>query len=101
MGFKINRMNHAWRTASARAVWCVHDTKIAHADPWILNMLIEKKEASFAKLTVTQVKDHNFFMKTNLKEAIEESGLNMTNKPLSQATETLFKVDTNSKPLDK
>ena len=97
--------------------WYVDDTKISHADPSVVTMIIGKLEAKFGKMTVTRGPEHVFLgmsitynkqertatitMKDYLAEAINESRLSITRAAPTPANKNLFDVDEASPPLTK
>jgi len=96
--------------------WYVDDNKISHIDPGVVTMIINKIEERFGKMTVTRGKEHVFLgmkirytnvgtavvtMKDYLKEAIQESGMDITRVAATPARKNLFEVDELSKPLGK
>jgi hypothetical protein len=96
--------------------WYVDDNKISHADPQVVNKVIENIEERFGKMTITRGKEHVFLgmnirytgsgtavitMKDYLKEAIQESGMKITRIASSPANKTLFDVDDGADLLEK
>jgi len=96
--------------------WYVDDNKVSHVDPGVVTMIIEKIEERFGKMTVTRGKEHTFLgmkirytdvgtavvtMKEYLKEAIQESGMDITRVAATPARKNLFDVDEKSKTLGK
>ena len=96
--------------------WYVDDTKISHEDPKVVSMIIDKPKERFDKMTVTRGKEHSFLgmnikyteqrtteisMKCYLKEAIEESKMDIMGTANTPATQTLFEVDDASPLLNK
>jgi hypothetical protein len=93
----------------------VDDTKISHADPEVVTMIIDQLESTFGKMTMTRGSSHIFlgmyieFNKTErtakiimgdyLKEAIIESGLNIEKAASTPANKNLFEIDEKSTPL--
>jgi hypothetical protein len=95
----------------------VDDTKISHVDPAVVTRIIEKiEERRFGKMTVVRGKENVFLgmkircndngtatiiMKDYLKEAMEESGLDIVREAATPATRELFEVDPNAESLPR
>jgi Reverse transcriptase (RNA-dependent DNA polymerase) len=91
--------------------WFVDDTKISHVKPTVVTRVINMLEKRFGKMTVTRGRNHKFLgmditylgngtasihMPSYIREAIDESGLDVTKSALSPCANTLFNVDPNS-----
>jgi hypothetical protein len=95
--------------------WYIDDTKISHEDPTVVSMIIDQLEAKFGKMTVVQGDEHVFLgmnirynrtartatitMKDYLREAIEESGLDITRTAITPAGKDLFEISDTAEPL--
>jgi hypothetical protein len=120
MGFVINPYdpcvaNCIIEGSQCTISWYVDDTKISHVNPNIVTMIIEKMEQQFGKMTVTRGDEHIFLgmhikydkraktatitMKEYLKEAIDESGMDIQRVAATPARKTLFDVDESATPL--
>jgi hypothetical protein len=92
-------------------VWFVDDNKISHLDHNVVTRIIESIEGKFGKMSVTRGKKHVFLgmdiqftenrtveiqMVDYLKEAIEESELNIGRTYSTPARRDLFDVDEDS-----
>ena len=120
MGFVINPYdpcvaNCIIEGSQCTISWYVDDTKISHVNPNVVTMIIEKMEQQFGKMTVTRGDEHIFLgmhikydkraktatitMKEYLKEAIDESGMDIQRVAATPARKTLFDVDETATPL--
>ena len=94
--------------------WYVDDTKISHVKSAVVASIINEIEKRFDKMTVTQGREHTFLgmkirytdegtapisMKEYLLEAIEESGLEISNTASTPARRDMFEVDPNAPAL--
>lgn len=94
--------------------WYMDNNKISHVDPNVVTTIIGKLEERFDKMTVTRGKEHVFLgmnirytnehtavvtMREYLKEAINESGLNVTRTATTPARKNLFDVDDKAETL--
>jgi hypothetical protein len=114
MGFALNPYdpciaNCTIDGSQCTIAWYVDDNKISHVNPDVVTMIIDKIEAKFDKMTVTRGDKHVFLgmnikynkhaktatitMKDYLREAIEESGLNVQRVAPTPARKTLFEVN--------
>ncbi len=121
MGFELNPYDQCVANCMIEGkqctiAWYVDDTKISHADPRVVTRIIQELEKRFDKMTVTRGREHVFLgmhiryteentavitMKDYLKEAITESGLDVSRSASTPATRTLFEVDNTSNLLGK
>jgi hypothetical protein len=121
MGFTLNPYDPCIANAMINGkqctiAWYVDDTKISHVDPNVVSSIIDKLEKRFGKMTVTRGNEHTFLgmniryteqntavitMKDYLREAIEESGLNIVKPVSTPANRELFEVDESSERLNK
>ena len=121
MGFTINPYDSCMANCmiedkQCTIAWYVDDNKISHVNPDVVTMIIEKIEERFGKMTVTRGKEHVFLgmnikykddrtavvtMKSYLKEAIEESGMNINRTAATPARKNLFELDDKAAPLPK
>jgi len=96
--------------------WYVDDNKISHVDTDVVTRIIDMIEERFGKMTVTRGDRHTFLgmdiffprdgtveitMKDYLKEAIEESGLDITRTVATPANRELFEVNQPVRPLSQ
>jgi hypothetical protein len=97
-------------------VWFVDDNKISHVNPVVVTKIVGLIEERFGKMTVTRGKKHTFLgmefeftddgtvritMNQYLREALDESGMNVSRSAASPAKKDLFEVDETSARLDK
>ncbi len=121
MGFTINPYDSCMANCmiedkQCTIAWYVDDNKISHVNPDVVTMIIEKIEERFGKMTVTRGKEHVFLgmnikykddrtavvtMKSYLKEAIEESEMNINQTAATPARKNLFVLDDKAAPLPK
>ena len=121
MGFKLNPYDHCVANCMIEGTqctiaWYVDDTKISHVNPNVVTNIIQKLEERFDKMTVTRGREHVFLgmkirytnentavitMKDYLREAITESGLEISKSASTPANRTLFEVDETAEPLGK
>jgi hypothetical protein len=121
MGFELNPYDSCIANSTINGkqctiAWYVDDTKISHADPNVVTSIIEKIEATFGKMTVKRGSEHVFLgmlikytgkgtavitMKEYLKEALVESGMDITRSVATPALRDLFDVDNNSPLLER
>ena len=96
-------------------VWYVNDNKVSHRNPQVVSDVIAKIETFFGKMTVTRGLEHDFLgmhivfdrssgtatitMASYLHEAINESGMDIRRKVATPATNNLFVIDPDAKPL--
>ena len=119
MGFVINPYdpciaNCTIDGAQCTIAWYVDDTKISHVDPTVVTSIINNIEERFDKMTVTRGMEHTFLgmnikytgqgtaiitMKQYLKEAIAESGMEITRDAATPARKCLLEVDNASPKL--
>jgi hypothetical protein len=112
-GFTINPYDFCIANATIKGSqctigWYVDDTKISHVDPDVVTNVIRSLEDRFGKMTVTRGKLHHFLgmtikylgdgtatihMPSYIKEAIKESGFDVTKSAPSPCVSTLFTVD--------
>ena len=113
MGFVLNPYdpcvaNCTIEGTQCTIVWYVDDAKVSHVNPSVVSDIISRLEGKFGKMTVTRGRDHVFLgmdisyndrgtatitMKNYLKEAIQESGLNISKAVATPANRELFEVD--------
>jgi hypothetical protein len=94
--------------------WYVDDTKISHVKPAVVTRIINILEDRSGKMTVTRGHAHTFLgmnikylgngtasihMPSYIREAIDESGLDVTKNALSPCANSLLHVDPDSPPL--
>ena len=96
--------------------WYVDDKKLSHKDPAVVTDILDKIEAKFPGLVITRGKEHTFLgikfrfrddqkveldLSEYIHEAIEESGIDVSQKVTTPHASWLFKVDPNAKKLDE
>ena len=121
MGFTLNPYDPCIANATiddkqCTIAWYVDDAKISHEDPMVVTRVIEELENVFGKMTVTRGTEHVFLgmnikytkertavitMKEYLREAIAESGLEVTKSVVTPANRELFEVDEGATLLTK
>jgi hypothetical protein len=116
MGFELNPYdtciaNKMTNGKQCTIVWYVDDNKISHMDNRVVTEVIEKIQERFGKMSVTWGKEHVFLgmnmdfhengtasikMKEYIKEAIRDSGEEITKTATSPARKNLFDIDKGS-----
>ena len=119
LGFEINPYdpcvaNCTIDGAQCTIVWYVDDNKISHISPEVVTKIIGAIEEKFGKMTVTRGKEHVFLgmnirmkedgtvgvkMTEYLREAIEDSGLDIKRTATTPARKDLFEIDEDSEAL--
>ena len=121
MGFVLNEYDPCIANcmidgSQCTIAWYVDDNKISHKDPAVVTRMINIIEEEFDTMTVTRGKEHVFLgmhikytnertaeitMTDYLKEAIEESGMDISKTLPTPATKRLFDVNEKSPPLSR
>ena len=122
MGFELNPYdlcvaNAKIKGAQCTIVWYVDDNKISHIDPTVVSDVIKQIEDRFGKMTVTRGSEHEFLgmrivlnketktanimMASYLREAINESGMNIARTATTPATHNLFEIGESAQPLQR
>jgi hypothetical protein len=116
MGFIINPYdpcvaNCKIEGAQCTIAWYVDDMKISHVNPEVVTRIIDTLEEKFGKMSVTRGREHNFLgmnivytdektakitMKQYLREALEESKMNIKYEAATPARKNLFDVNDDS-----
>jgi hypothetical protein len=119
MGFELNPYEPCVANAiiegkQCTMAWYVDDNKLSHVSPDVVTMVIEKIEEHFGAVVTTRGKKHEFLgmqlefrddgtvailMDRYLRQAIEDSKMDITRDAASPATKGLMSVDEQSPPL--
>jgi hypothetical protein len=120
MGFELNpykpcMANCMIEGSQCTISWYVDENKISRVNPDIVTMIIKKIDDVFDKMTVTRGNENDFLgmhvhftndnkavitMKTYIREAIQELGLNINREATTPAKKTVFDMDPASCRLD-
>ena len=122
LGFKLNPYDSCVANAMIKGkqctvVWYVDDNKVSHKDPEVVTKVIQSIERYFGKMTVTRGEKHEFLgmtivfdkkdgtaricMSSYLRDAINESGMDIRRSVATPATNNLFTVPQESRLLER
>ena len=122
LGFKLNPYDSCVANANIAGsqctiVWYVDDNKISHVDPSVVSGIIAHIEKHFGTMTVTRGDEHEFLgmrikfdresgtveinMASYLRDAIQESGLDIRRHAATPATANHFDSSSHPLPLER
>ena len=122
LGFKLNPYDSCVANANIAGaqctiVWYVDDNKISHVNPSVVSDIIARIEKHFGTMTVTRGDEHEFLgmrikfnkeartveinMSSYLRDAIQESGLDIRRHAATPATANHFNSSSHPSPLEK